>query len=145
MGRVVCDADIAYVKAGAATGWVLALVLALATRPLYPAYASLSHRWAGLSAVVDQQLAAGIIGIGSIQFTIAVFVLLYRWLDEAPRRLRREALGVGVEDAAGDAMREPGDADEGADDEDRRDQVEHEGRCHASSKPPRARRDLKRR
>jgi cytochrome c oxidase assembly factor CtaG len=97
MGRVVCDADIAYVKAGAATGWVLALVLALATRPLYPAYASLPHRWAGLSAVVDQQLAAGImIGIGSIQFTIAVFVLLYRWLDEAPRRLRREALGVVV-------------------------------------------------
>lgn len=86
-----------YVTAGAATGWVLALVLALATRPLYPAYASLPHRWAGLSPVVDQQLAAGImIGLGSIPFTIAVFVLLYRWLDEAPRRLRREALGVVV-------------------------------------------------
>jgi cytochrome c oxidase assembly factor CtaG len=82
-----------YVTAGAAPGWILALVLALATRPLYPAYAALSHRWASLSALGDQQLAAGVmIGIGSIPFTVAVFVLLYRWLD-APD-LRGEPLGL---------------------------------------------------
>lgn len=80
-----------YVVAGAAPGWVLALVLASATRPLYPAYAALPHRWAGLSALGDQQLAAGVmIGIGAIPFTIAVFVLLYRWLDD----LRGEPLGL---------------------------------------------------
>jgi putative membrane protein len=74
---------VAYITAGAVTGWVLALVLALAPGPLYPAYAALSHRFAGLSALGDQQLAAGLmLGVGSIPFTIAVFVIIYRWLDE---------------------------------------------------------------
>jgi putative membrane protein len=83
-----------YATAGAATGWVLALVLAFATTPLYPAYATLPHRLAGLSALGDQQLAAGVmLGIGSIPFTIAVFVFIYRWLDEErPPVTRRTAL-----------------------------------------------------
>jgi cytochrome c oxidase assembly factor CtaG len=72
-----------YMIAGAAAGWVLALVLALAPSPLYPAYAALPHRVFGLSALGDQQLADGVmLGIGSIPFTIAVFFYLYRWLDE---------------------------------------------------------------
>jgi putative membrane protein len=79
-----------YLTAGAAAGWILALVLAFAPRPLYEAYAALPHRFAGVSAIADQQLAAGVmIGVGSIPFTIAVFVCLYRWLDDTPRRLRR--------------------------------------------------------
>jgi putative membrane protein len=74
---------VGYVIAGAATGWVLAVVLALAPSPLYPGYATLPHRLFGVSALGDQQLAAGImLGIGSIPFTIAVFAFLYRWLDE---------------------------------------------------------------
>jgi putative membrane protein len=73
----------AYATAGAATGWILALVLAFAATPLYPAYAALPHRLGGVSAIADQQLAAGVmLGIGSIPFTIAVFVFIYRWLDE---------------------------------------------------------------
>ena len=69
----------AYAGAGAATGWILALVLAFASAPLYPAYAVLRHRLGGLSALGDQQLAAGVmLGIGSIPFTIAVFVFVYR-------------------------------------------------------------------
>jgi putative membrane protein len=82
-----------YATAGAATGWVLALVLAFATTALYPAYAALPHRLAGLSALGDQQLAAGVmLGIGSIPFTIAVFVFIYRWLDEErPAVTRRTA------------------------------------------------------
>ena len=84
-----------YVTAGAGPGWILALVLALATRPLYPAYAALSHRWAGLSALGDQELAAGVmIGIGSIPFTLAVFVLLYRWLDETKLRVTSRRASV---------------------------------------------------
>jgi putative membrane protein len=88
LGRAV------YVTAGVATGWVLALVLAFAPTPLYPAYAALHHRLAGLSALGDQQLAAGVmLGIGSIPFTIAVFVFIYRWLDEErPAVTRRTAL-----------------------------------------------------
>lgn len=84
----------AYAAGGAATGWILALVLAFASTPLYPAYAALRHRLGGLSALGDQQLAAGVmLGIGSIPFTIAVLVFVYRWLDdERPALARRTAL-----------------------------------------------------
>ena len=79
-----------YALAGAATGWVLALVLAFAPSPLYPAYASLHHRLFGLSALADQQLAGGLmLGIGAIPLSIAVFVFLYRWLDEAATKAPR--------------------------------------------------------
>jgi putative membrane protein len=62
---------------GAAASWVLAVVLALAPTPLYPAYVHSS----GLNALADQQLAAGVMwGIGSIPFGLGIFVLLYRWL-----------------------------------------------------------------
>ncbi len=88
-----------YATAGAATGWVLALVLAFAATPLYPAYAALSHRLAGISALADQQLAAGVmLGIGSIPYTVAVFVFIYRWLDEeGPAVTRRTALTTSAE------------------------------------------------
>jgi putative membrane protein len=76
-----------YVTAGAATGWVLGVVLALATSPLYPAYAVLPRRLGGISAVADQQLAAGVmIGLGAIPPSVAVFVLLYRWLGRGEPR-----------------------------------------------------------
>jgi putative membrane protein len=81
-----------YTTAGAATGWVLALVLAFARAPLYPAYASLSHRPGGISALADQQLAAGVmLGVGAIPFSVAVFYLVYEWLDDTGPR-RRTAL-----------------------------------------------------
>jgi putative membrane protein len=82
-----------YTTAGAATGWLLALVLAFAPTPIYPAYASLAYRSGGLSALSDQELAAGVmIGIGAIPFSVAVFVLIYQWLDEErPPRSRRRA------------------------------------------------------
>lgn len=80
-----------YVTAAAAVGWVLALVLALAPTPLYHTYASLHHRPDGLSALADQELAAGImLGIGSIPYSIVVFLGIYDWLDdERPKRYRR--------------------------------------------------------
>jgi putative membrane protein len=92
---------IGYVIAGTATGWVLAVVLALAPSPLYPAYAALQHRLFGMSALGDQQVAAGVmLGIGSIPYAIAVFVYLYRWLDEErtaspPHRRGARAVELG--------------------------------------------------
>ena len=78
---------------------MLALVLAFAPTPLYAAYAALHHRLGGLSALADQQLAAGVmLGIGSIPFTIAVFVFVYAWLgEERPAARPRSALTTSAE------------------------------------------------
>ena len=38
---------VAYVTAGATTGWLLSIVLAFAPTPLYGTYAALPHRWGG--------------------------------------------------------------------------------------------------
>ena len=68
-------------------GWVLSLVLAFATQPLYSAYANLISRPGGISALVDQQLAGGVmLGLGSLASTVYVFIALYRWLGEDPAR-----------------------------------------------------------
>jgi putative membrane protein len=62
-------------------GWILAIVLAYASHPLYPVYASLDHRAFGLSASGDQALAAGIMWVpGSLAYVVAAFVFFYRWL-----------------------------------------------------------------
>ncbi len=66
-------------------GWVLAIVIAFAHHPLYPAYAALAHRPAGLSALADQQLAAGVMWVpGSLAYFVAAVVYAYRWLEPAP-------------------------------------------------------------
>jgi len=53
-------------------GWILAIVLAFAGAPVYPAYPSLT----------DQQLAAGVMWVpGSLTYFIAAFVAFYRWLE----------------------------------------------------------------
>jgi putative membrane protein len=71
--------------AGAAVpGWILALVLTFATTPLYGAYVSLQHRPGGISALADQQIAAGVMLVpGSAAFFIGFFVSVYRWLEPA--------------------------------------------------------------
>jgi putative membrane protein len=80
---------VAFVVTGMLVGWVLALVLAFAPSPLYPAYAGLAHRPGGLSALADQQLAAGVMWVpGSLAYTVAIIVFFYRWLGPAPARRR---------------------------------------------------------
>jgi putative membrane protein len=85
-------ARVLYTTAGAAASWVLAVVLAIAPRPLYPAYTG--HH--GLSALSDQQLASGVMwGPGSIPYAIVVFYCLYTWLGtEDPRRRKHGASAV---------------------------------------------------
>jgi cytochrome c oxidase assembly factor CtaG len=73
---------VAYGTGGLLVSWVLAIVLGLAPDPVYAAYADLAHRPGGLSALADQQLAAGIMWVpGSVPYCVAVFVAAYRWLD----------------------------------------------------------------
>jgi putative membrane protein len=78
-GRVV------YTLLAATVAWGLAVVLAFASSPLYSAYAEQASRPGGISALGDQQLAAGIMwGPGSVPYALVVFVGLYRWLG-SPR------------------------------------------------------------
>jgi putative membrane protein len=75
----------AYTTTGMLVGWVLAVVLAFAPTPLYHAYAALPSRPGGLSALGDQQIAAGVMWVpGSIVYTIAILVFFYRWLGPEP-------------------------------------------------------------
>jgi cytochrome c oxidase assembly factor CtaG len=83
--RLSLSTRIYYVLGFDVVCWVLSLVLAFASKPLYPAYAHLAHRPGGLSALADQQIAGGVmLGPGSLVATLYVFYGLYRWLG-APR------------------------------------------------------------
>ncbi len=67
--------------AASVPGWIIAIVLAYASHPLYPVYASLHERAFGLSPMGDQELAAGIMWVpGSLPYLVAAFVAFYRWL-----------------------------------------------------------------
>lgn len=75
---------VAYGVGAILVSWVLAVVLGFASHPLYGHYAALAHRPGGLSALADQQLAAGIMWVpASIPFTIAVLVAAYEVLEPA--------------------------------------------------------------
>jgi putative membrane protein len=55
-------------------GWILAIVLAFASAPVYSVYPSLT----------DQALAAGVMWVpGSLTYFVAAFVAFYRWLEPA--------------------------------------------------------------
>jgi cytochrome c oxidase assembly factor CtaG len=70
-----------YVVGAMVVSWLLAVVLALAPHPLYSSYAHEASRPGGISAIADQQLAAGIMWVpGSITFVIVIFVYVHRWL-----------------------------------------------------------------
>lgn len=73
---------VAYGVGAILVSWVLAVVLGFASHPLYGHYAALAHRPGGLSALADQELAAGIMWVpASIPFTIAVLVAAYDLLE----------------------------------------------------------------
>src|SRR5512146_320095 len=80
---------VAYGVGAILISWLLAVVLGFASHPLYGHYAALTHRPGGLSALADQQLAAGIMWVpASIPFTIAVLVAAYRLLEPTEERTR---------------------------------------------------------
>jgi putative membrane protein len=82
-----------YGTAALLVSWILAIVLGLASSPLYGAYASLADRPGGLSALGDQQLAAGVMWVpGSLPYCIVLVVVALRWLDPAAGSGRRRRL-----------------------------------------------------
>ena len=93
--RLADSQRVLYAIGAMIVSWVLAVVLALAPHPLYAAYADRASRPGGISALADQQLAAGIMWVpGSITFLIVVFVYVHRWLmptEPASKRAPRLA------------------------------------------------------
>ncbi|MGI8505249.1 MAG: cytochrome c oxidase assembly protein [Solirubrobacteraceae bacterium] len=92
--RLIWPARIAYVVGAMVIGWALAITLVLVPEPLIAHYAALGHRPGGISALTDQQLAAGMMWVpGSISYTVAIMLGVYRWLEpESETRQRRPAL-----------------------------------------------------
>lgn len=79
--RLSSSQRVLYLVGAMVVSWVLAVVLALAPHPLYDHYAQLASRPGGISAIADQQLAAGIMWVpGSVTFLIVMFVYVHRWL-----------------------------------------------------------------
>ncbi|MGP0101241.1 MAG: cytochrome c oxidase assembly protein [Solirubrobacteraceae bacterium] len=73
---------VAYLVAAMIPNVALSMVLAFSRSPLYPFYAHLAHRPGGISAITDQQIAAGIMwSFGDLPFAIAIVVLVVHWLN----------------------------------------------------------------
>jgi putative membrane protein len=73
---------VAYVIGAMIVGWIIAITLVLVPTPIYSHYAQLAHRPGGISAITDQQMAAGVMWVpGSVSYTIAMIVGFYRWME----------------------------------------------------------------
>ena len=80
--RMVWPARIAYSAGAMVVGWLLAITLVIEPHALYHHYAALQSRPGGISALTDQQLAAGIMWVpGSISYAITFILGFYRWLE----------------------------------------------------------------
>ncbi|MBV9803689.1 MAG: cytochrome c oxidase assembly protein [Solirubrobacterales bacterium] len=85
--RLVWPVRIAYAASTMVVGWLLAITLVIVPHPVYGYYSALLTRPGGISALTDQQLAAGMMWVpGSLAYTITFILGFYRWLepDRAP-------------------------------------------------------------
>jgi cytochrome c oxidase assembly factor CtaG len=79
-----------YTLGASLASWLLAVVLAFYPTPLYSAYAELSSRPGGISALADQRLAAGVMWVpGSIPFALAILFDVYVVLGRTAAARRR--------------------------------------------------------
>jgi putative membrane protein len=80
--RLVWPVRIAYAAGAMVVGWMLAITLVMVPHPLYSFYGDLASRPGGLTAMDDQQIAAGVMWVlGSISYTVTFLIGFYRWLD----------------------------------------------------------------
>jgi putative membrane protein len=97
--RVSLPARAAFAVGAMLVGWGLAVVIATAESPLYSHYADLTTRPLGLSALADQQLAAGIMWVpASVPWILVAIACVYGWLDSGARGrgLARKLTGDGL-------------------------------------------------
>ncbi len=87
--RLVWPARIAYAASTMVVGWLLAITLVMVPDVIYHYYAALHTRPGGISAMTDQQIAAGVMWVpGSSAYAITFIIGFYRWL-EPDRSARR--------------------------------------------------------
>jgi cytochrome c oxidase assembly factor CtaG len=80
--RLIWPVRIGYTAGAMVVGWLLAITLVLVPHPIYGYYAALTHRPGGISALTDQQIAAGVMWVpGSLAYTITFLIGFYRWLE----------------------------------------------------------------
>ena len=80
--RLSAPSRAAYLGGAMVVGWLLAIVLATAPDPVYAPYAAEVARPGGITALTDQQLAAGIMWVpGSVPLAAALLFIAYRWLE----------------------------------------------------------------
>jgi cytochrome c oxidase assembly factor CtaG len=80
--RLVWPVRIAYTAGAMVVGWMLAIALVLVPHAIYGFYAALPSRPGGISALTDQQIAAGVMWVpGSLAYTITFLIGFYRWLE----------------------------------------------------------------
>ncbi|HZU60862.1 MAG TPA: cytochrome c oxidase assembly protein [Solirubrobacteraceae bacterium] len=80
--RLVWPMRIGYTVGAMVVGWVLAITLVVVPHALYPYYTALASRPGGLTAMQDQQIAAGVMWVpGSIAYAITFLTGFYRWLE----------------------------------------------------------------
>jgi cytochrome c oxidase assembly factor CtaG len=80
--RLIWPVRVAYVVGAMVVGWALAITLVVVQTPIYDHYAALATRPGGISALTDQQLAAGMMWVpGSLAYTITMLIGFYKWLE----------------------------------------------------------------
>jgi cytochrome c oxidase assembly factor CtaG len=80
--RLVWPVRIAYVASAMVVTWALSITLVVLPHPAYGYYAALASRPGGITALTDQQLAAGVMWVlGSIAYTITFIIGFYKWLE----------------------------------------------------------------
>jgi cytochrome c oxidase assembly factor CtaG len=80
--RLVWPVRIAFTVGAMVVGWVLAITLVVVPHVIYHYYAALASRPGGITAMEDQQIAAGIMWVpGSVAYTITFLIGFYRWLE----------------------------------------------------------------
>jgi putative membrane protein len=80
--RLVWPVRIAYTAGAMVVGWVIAITLVVVPHALYGYYAALANRPGGISALSDQQIAAGVMWVpGSLSYALTFIIGFYRWLE----------------------------------------------------------------
>lgn len=87
--------QVVYLVAGMFPAWMIAIALGLTPWPLYSPYVHVAGRPFGMSALADQQIAAGIMWVPmSIPATMVKFLSIIRWLGEDETALPRPGQGA---------------------------------------------------